>query len=123
MKNALYHAATSATIQFPDNPIRGNGDDLGRPQVSAQDSDGIYYAYTRGKIRTVDRSLVYTNVPYLTVEALSVFLQSRNGDRVHFVFYDHDSASHTVKFKASKLDYLETTPGKYRVSFSITEEL
>lgn len=123
MINALYHIGTADTIQFPANPIRGNAETLTHRQVSGYDSDGDFYCYNRSNAYQHDHPLVYTNVPAAILDALLIFIQSRNGDKNTFTWYDHDAALHTVRFTTGAASYKETSPGKYRVEISLTEEL
>jgi hypothetical protein len=123
MNNALAHTPTGAIVQFPAAPLRSNSTAVDRFQASGFDSNGDFYCYNRSNAYRHDIPLVYTNVPTAVLDALLIFIQSRNGDKNTFSWYDHDAASHTVRFTTGAASYKETSPGKYRVEISVTEDL
>lgn len=123
MTNQLYHAGTSTTVQFSCPPLRGNGDQIARHQVCAHDSGGAPYVYSKNQTLRTVRKLVYPHQSAVILAALLAFMQSRNGDKHNFTWYDHDAVSHTVQFESGNILYKETSPGRFRVELSLIEVL
>ena len=122
MINLFEHTPTGDLVQFPAAPLRSGSEAVRRAQVSGYDSDGYIYVYSRNNRQWHANSLIYTNVPLAVLDTLRIFVQSRNGDKLPFTWYDHLGTSHAVRFTAGALDYKETSHGKYRVEVGVTEE-
>jgi hypothetical protein len=123
MKNAFQHTPTGALVQFAGNPLRESRESHRLQQASGFDSDGEYYCYNRHGSKQGEYYLIYTQTPLDQRDALDVFIQSRNGNKNPFTWYDENSVAHTVKFTTGHMLSRETTPGKWRVEVSVTENV
>ena len=119
MINALYHSGTDTTIQFPVPPLRSGDENLSLPQCSGRDSDGGFYSYSRSTALQYEQRLIYPQVSTAVRDALDSFVQSRNGDKNPFTWYDETGAVRTARFADGKLTSHETTPGRWRCEFTL----
>ena len=122
MINAFQHVPTGAIVQFPNPPLRGNPDEQKLRQSTGFDSDGNIYVYHRNAVKQRDVKLIFAQIGEIALDALLVFVQSRNGDKLPFNWYDHLAAVHVVRFTTGGVKFTETTFGRYRVEIQITEE-
>ncbi len=123
MINRLYHAGTAAVVQFSCNPLRGCGESAHRFQSSGFDSDGAPYVYSKNRTQHRQCPQVYPHQSAAVLAAFVTFLQSRNGDKTPFTWDDHNAVAHTVRFTTGSVKYNETSPGKYRIEFQVSEDL
>jgi hypothetical protein len=123
MKNLLRHVSTASDVQFEKSPSRGEAEPIEIPQASAYDSDGAFRCHTKATIKIRTIPLVFDGVLGANLATLIAFIRSRKGDRDLFSYYDQDSALHPVRFDSGRLAYRETSPGKFRVAFQLSEEL
>jgi hypothetical protein len=109
-------------VQFPANPIRGNGESRQRFQTIAFDSAGAAYVYSKSATTRRTIPLVYTNVPSAVLQALLVVYAADSGAKTLRDWYDHDGILHSVRFEGA-ISYTETRSGFYRVSFTFIEDI
>ena len=123
MTNRFYHAGTATIVQFSSNPLRGNGEQQQRHQISAHDSNGVPYIYAKNKTTNRTTTVIYSHQTSATLALLATFIQARNGDKALFTFDDHNGLAHSVHFTNGAMKYQQQPGGRYRIEIGISEDL
>jgi len=92
-----------------------------RVQPSDFTRGGSLYLYDRG-VKSITWQLVHKKVTEAQLASLLQLADLCNGYEYTLIWYDNASAAHTAKIKGS-VKAVETSPGKYQVSFTLEEYL
>lgn len=112
----------ATTLQFNQDPLRGDDKAAAIVQVRGLDSNGADYAYRRRKHRLIDWRLTFPGLTNTVIANLRSFVSGTiDGSRLTFTWYDHADTARTVRLGPDELVVEPAGPGRSRVTISLFE--
>lgn len=109
-------------VHFRMAPLRASYKLLAITQPSGRDTTGAFYAYTKSLKRRVMHTLKFITDKAIIDDLLAFHATTVKGNKIAFIWSDHNDNSHTVNFAATEIPWKRLGPDRFETTVQLRED-